>query len=143
MLLMGRFVINQTYLSKNSQGDQINLIGFKIDRYIYKDTYISGEALGAYSGKAGGYAVGLLGLGRRFVFNKYFNAFAELLFGGAGGGGVNVGGGFIYQPMVGIEYTPKSNLGIQLSFGKTKSISGNLDTNTLDIGFSYKFKTVE
>jgi len=35
------------------------------------------------------------------------------------------------------------NLGIQLSFGKAKSLSGNLDANILDVGFSYKFRTVE
>ncbi len=136
-------ISNQTYLDKNSKDSKINLIGFKIDRYISDNTYLSGEALGAYNGKSGGYAVGLLGVGKRYMINNSLSAFGEFLIGGAGGGGVDVGGGLIYQPMVGLEYKLRNNLGVQLSFGKTKSISGSLDTNVLDFGFSYKFRTVE
>ncbi len=134
---------NQTYFKKNKENHKINLIGFKLSRYVDKNIFISGEALGAYLGGSGGYAVGLMGVGKRVIINKYINLYAELLAGESGGGGVKVGGGFVYQPSIAIEYNIKNNIGIQMSFGLVKSINGKLNTNSLDIGILYKFKTIE
>lgn len=138
---------NQYYMSdknirKNSNNSSLSLMGFKIDKYLDKRFYVSGQALGAYSGQSGGYAVGLVGLGVRVPMGTKMNLFAQMSAGVAGGGGVDTGNGMIYQPMIGIEYKISSSFGIQTSFGKVEAIDGNLDTMTIDVGFSYKFRTI-
>ena len=138
---------NQYYMSdksirKNSNNSSLSLIGFKVDKYLDKHFYISGQALGAYSGQSGGYAVGLVGLGARVPVGTKVNLFAQMSVGVAGGGSVDTGNGMIYQPMVGVEYKINNSFGIQTSFGKVKAIDGNLDTMAIDVGFSYKFRTI-
>ncbi|MFK5881897.1 MAG: hypothetical protein QM482_06750 [Sulfurospirillum sp.] len=140
-------ISNQYYLGdksirKNSDASALSLIGFKIDKYLDKNFYISGQALGAYSGHSGGYAVGLVGLGRRIPVGEKINLFAQMSIGVAGGGSVATGNGMIYQPMIGAEYKINNSFGVQTSFGKVKAIDGNLDTMAVDVGFSYKFRTI-
>ncbi len=140
---------NQTYLSdksirKNQTDDTpVDLIGFKIDRFISEDTYISGQALGAYEGKSGGYAVGLIGIGNRVEINNDWSVFGEFAIGASGGGSIDTGGGAIVQPSVGTEYKIYEDLGFQVSIGKIKALGGNLNTNVFDFGLNYKFKTIE
>jgi len=66
-----------------------------------------------------------------------------MLIGVAGGGNVASGDGLVFQPMIGAEYKINESFGIQTSFGKIKALNGNLDTMLMDIGFSYKFKTID
>lgn len=140
---------NQTYLSdkfirKNQTDDiPIDLIGFKVDRFITDDIYVTGQALGAYKGKSGGYAVGLVGIGQRFVLNNDWSTFVECALGASGGGSVDTGDGAIIQPTVGLEYKIYNDLGFQASIGKIKATSGNLDTAVMEFGLNYKFKTLE
>ncbi|VAY86336.1 hypothetical protein MNB_ARC-1_990 [hydrothermal vent metagenome] len=142
MQFSNQYYFSDSSIRKNGDDTAMNLIGFKIDRYFNNGFYLSGQALGAYSGKSGGYAVGLVGLGKRISYNKSINFFAQILGGVAGGGNVASGDGFVYQPMIGVEYKVSDSFGIQTSLGKVKAINGELDTAVLDIAFSYKFKTI-
>ena len=129
-------IYNQTYLQKINNNN-INLIGIKISKY-YNNLYFSSDALGAYKGEAGGYAVGLVGVGYR-----YFDVSCGVDFGVAGGGGVDVGGGFIYQANVGYEYDIDQDISLKLSILQTKAFKGLLDTTALNIGIVYKFRVIE
>ncbi len=139
---------NQRYFSdKNirkggSDSSAINLIGFEIDKLLDNDFYFTGEALGAYSGNSGGYAVGLIGIGKRKQITKKFDLFTKMLVGVAGGGGVSTGSGLVFQPMVGLGYRYSNSIGIRGSFGRVKAMSGSLDTFVFDLGISYKFKSI-
>ena len=132
---------NQTYVQKNKT--PLNLIGFELDRFLDKTTYIYGEALSAYSGGAGGYSVGLVGFGNKVQMGEKMDLFARLGIGVAGGGGVDTGGGFIYQPMVGVEYNPTKSFGIETSVGYVRAINGGLNAAVLNVGIAYKFKTLD
>lgn len=143
MQFSNQYYFRDSSIRKNGDDTALSLIGFKIDRFLNNDFYISGQALGAYSGKSGGYAVGLVGLGKRVAYNNYINFFAQMLIGVAGGGNVASGDGLVFQPMIGAEYKINESFGIQTSFGKIKALNGNLDTMLMDIGFSYKFKTID
>jgi len=140
---LNQYYVSDSSIKKNGDDTALNLIGFKIDRFLVNDFYISGQALGAYNGNSGGYAVGLVGLGKRLVYNKSLNFFTQMNIGVAGGGNVASGDGFVYQPMIGAEYRINESFGIQTSFGKIKAFNGNLDTWVIDLGFSYKFKTID
>lgn len=140
--------INQTYLGsdtlrKNGSNDSVQLLGIKLDRYLDDDAYLTGQALAAYQGEAGGYAVGLVGFGQEFKVDDRLSLFAEVSTGVAGGGGINTGGGAIVQPMLGLNYKLNSDFILQTSIGKLKSIKNGGDTNVIEFGLQYKFKTVE
>jgi len=146
--LWGIRAINQTYLGsntlrKNGSGDSVQLLGIKLDRYLDDDIYLTGQALSAYQGEAGGYAVGLIGIGHEYKVDDNLNLFAELNAGVAGGGGINTGGGAIVQPMLGLNYKLSPNFSLQTSIGKLKAVEGGGNTNVVEFGLRYQFKTVE
>lgn len=140
---------NQIYLgNKNirksgTDSTSLKLIGFKVDRFLDKNYFISGQALGAYSGHSGGYAVGLVGFGKKIAFREHWDLITQLSIGAAGGGNVATGSGLIYQPMIGLEYKINDSFGLSTSFGKVKAVGGKLDATVLDFGFSYKFRSID
>ncbi|MEW5771858.1 MAG: hypothetical protein AB1831_16080 [Pseudomonadota bacterium] len=136
---------NQTLLSparKNGSTDQVNLIGAKADLLSGEHLYLSGQALGAYQGGAGGYAAGLVGLGwRQPLLSRDNHVFAEILTGAAGGGGIAVGGGGQVQAMIGMERSIGDNLTLLVSLGRLHPLSGTEGTTVVDISLGYRFST--
>ena len=146
--LWGVRAVNQTYLGsdtlrKNNSNDSVQLLGIKLDRYLDDDTYLTGQALAAYQGEAGGYAVGLVGIGQEFDISNKLSLSTEISAGVAGGGGINTGGGAIIQPMLGLSYKFSSDFSLQASIGKLKSFSNGGDTNVIEFGLQYQFKSIE
>jgi len=140
--------VNQTYLGsntlrKNGSDESVQLLGVKLNRYLDDDTYLTGQALAAYQGKAGGYAVGLIGIGQEFSVTDKLNFSAEMNIGVAGGGGIATGGGGVIQPTFGLTYKLNPDVNLRASVGKLKAINNGGDTKLLEIGLSYRFKTVE
>jgi hypothetical protein len=139
-----RFV-NQTYfysdtLTNNpTHTDNIQLTGVKLDWYLTDKLYVSGQALAAYAGKAGGYAAGMFGLGYVQPIGLGFNAIAELDIGAGAGGAIQTGGGAILQPMAGLSYNFTKNVALSAMAGKIMAINGPLEANVLDIAIVYKF----
>jgi len=138
-----RYFGNKNIRKSSTDATSLSLVGLEVDRFLDSHYYMVGAALGAYSGHSGGYAVGLIGMGRRVAIRKNWDLFAKVLLGVAGGGDVSTGGGFIYQPMVGAEYKFSKSFGIQTSFGHVKAFNGTLNTTVLNLGFSYKFRSID
>ncbi len=142
-------ISNQTYLSSETirkdgeSDDPVQLMGVKANRFLTGELYITGQALGAYDGDVGGYAVGLLGLGYNRQIGEKISLFAELSVGAAGGGGVAVGGGGIYQPMAGLRYAIIKDLSLQASAGRVTAFEGGLDATVVDLGIVHHFQTIE
>ena len=130
---------------KSSSSQDLNLVGLKIEKFLTNSLYLTGQAHGAYAGEAGGYAVGLIGAGweiplrgdGRLSFN------AELSAGAAGGGGVDVGGGAIIQPLVGLTWRLNNQLAARLEAGRVKALEGKLDSNLIGFGLTYEFSRPE
>lgn len=113
----------------------VDLTNLKLDAFIHNKFYITGQALGAYEGKAGGYAVGFLGVGRKISSNVG----AELLVGVAGGGGIAVGSGKIIQPMVDFELPLTKAWSAEFSTGYIKAVNSSLSAFVFNIGAVYQF----
>ena len=127
-----------------SGANRIGMIAIKIDRFIQNGFYLTGQAMGANSGGAGGYAVGLVGAG--FETAPLIGSVGmdtELLVGASGGGGVAVGGGAIIQAMAGAYASMGHNLSFNCSIGEVKSIRGTLQSPLIDIGIGYSFSNIE
>ena len=141
-------VSNKTYnsnstIKKNGQpSPNIQLLGFKINRYLTDNFYLSGQAFSAYKGKAGGYATGLFGVGYNKNISKSFYINCEALVGAGGGGGIATGGAMIYQGELGVGYKLNKNLSLETMLGKVKAKNGTLDTNTAQVALKYNIFTL-
>ena len=130
---------------KNGSYQDLSLIGFKVEKFVTDAIYLSGQAQGAYTGDAGGYAVGLIGAGWEIPLREdgrlSFNV--ELAAGAAGGGGVDVGGGAILQPQMGLTWHFSDQFAVNLEAGRVKALDGKLDSNVLGVGLMLEFSRPE
>ncbi|MEQ1592321.1 MAG: hypothetical protein ABL892_08035 [Thiobacillaceae bacterium] len=130
---------------KDGSNRDVSLVGFKIEKFLSDAVYLSGQAYGAYTGDAGGYAVGLLGVGWEIPLreDKRLSFNVELAAGAAGGGGVDVGGGTIVQPKLGLTWRLNEQFAARLEAGKVKALNGNLDSSVIGAGLTYEFSRPE
>lgn len=121
-------------------GRDLDTIGLSLNRYVSDNLYLTGQAHSAFRGGAGGYSVGLFGVGARASLNSSGTSLSgELLLGAAGGGGVASGGGAIVQPMVYLRQAFTDAVGLKAGVGRVKSVKGSLDSTVLDLSVSVGF----
>ncbi|WP_233131487.1 hypothetical protein [Tenacibaculum holothuriorum] len=116
-------------------------ISLQVNLFLNKYIYATGQTSFANFGDAGAYAEGIVGLGvqtNSFLNNKV-NAFAQLLGGAAGGGGISTGQGLIIKPSVGLNYKLTENLNLRGGLGYVKARGGSLSSTMLNFGLSYNF----
>ena len=143
---------NQTYFNVAKTDDIFNvreidlqLIGLKANFDLNKWLYVTGEASFAYSGRSGGYAHGMVGLGvysPRFLDTK-MRAFAEIITGAGGGAGVDTDEGILIKPSIGLSYDINNRISILASGGKYYSPFGNVNSNMLSLGLSFNLSTLK
>lgn len=139
------YFVDEDTLRKNGvvDGRRIDLIGVMLDVMATRNIYLTGQALGAYDGGAGGYAVGLVGAGYRVpLFNDDFSLGAELTAGASGGGGLAVGHGIITQPMLFARYEIAPQLELEAGYGRMMALSGDFDPAVLHLAFNYRYSTL-
>ena len=129
------------YKAARKDGTVRNLdaVTMKVNRFMLSNFYVTGQAHSAFAGGAGGYSVGLFGLGTQWPVFARTRVGAELLAGAAGGGGVETRGGALVQPMayVDVEVTPQ--LSLRLSGGKVKSLRGPFNSSVFDLSVAFPF----
>jgi hypothetical protein len=136
---------NQTYIHPQRRtklaSPTIQLVKLQIDNMLTKNIYITGQATSAYLGHAGGYSAGMIGLG--LMSNKFFNdklgVNVEVLAGAGGGGRLDVAGGAIINPQIGINYFVNNLVSAQLAYGRIFALKGRLSANTIGIGLLFNF----
>ena len=106
--------------------------------------YILGEAGFAYSGRFGGYAHGLTGLGIKTnnILNNKINLFAEVAGGAAGGAGVDTGEGIVIRTTAGINCNLNNNITLTTSAGKFFAPFGNVNSTNINIGINFNFASL-
>jgi len=130
------FAMNQASRKSNTiEPVNVDLASLKLDAYINSWMFLSGHALGAATGGAGGYAAGLVGPG--FQFARYVSL--ELLIGAAGGGGLAVGEGKIFQPMLNFELPISNSFGFEASLGYIEAIGGGMSGPVSNFSIAYYF----
>ncbi len=135
-------VAHQWYFDAQRKGGttrDMELLGAKIDWMGGDWWYLTGQALSAYDGEAGGYSEGHWGAG---VYSPSWNnwqLYAEMLLGAGGGGGVDSGNALLYKPSGGLEYNLNQDFAVQTGAGKIISNSGNLDATYIDVNFVWRF----
>ena len=84
----------------------MGLVGVEYSYFLDENWFATFETAGAVSGGVGGYAELLAGLGYRLPLTKNdrLAILPALTIGGAGGGEVESGGGFVTRANLGLEY---------------------------------------
>jgi hypothetical protein len=116
-------------------------LGFQIDYFPNRTVYLSGQGMAAYGrGNAGAYMTGLLGAGLHFPLGNT-PTFIELeaLAGAAGGGGVAVGGGFVWQANAGIGIELTDAFSLIATAGRLDAPGGEFEADVVGISIGYQF----
>lgn len=113
-----------------------------LDLFLTDRTYFTGNAQTVMLGDAGGYAVGLLGLGYAMPVTDKWTVSLEGYLGAAGGGGIDTGGGLMGGGRLELDYKLSETLALSGGVGILKSLrGGGAEPVTLHLGFKTSFTT--
>jgi len=118
----------------------VDLLGFQLDYFINEKFFLSGQGIGAYKGKGGGYMTGLVGAGLHLpVFETPLFVEGDALIGAAGGGGLDVAGGLVWQADLAIGWRFSDALSVQSGYGFMRAPKGNFKARVLSLSLGYYF----
>ena len=133
--------------SKTTSGglldDSVGILGVEYSYFLDENWFTTFETAGAVSGGVGGYAELLAGLGYRLPLTKddRLALLPALSIGGAGGGAVETGGGFVARANLGLEYRLSPHLSLIMDGGYFSAPDGNFDTPYLGFNLAYVMET--
>lgn len=118
----------------------VEFLGFEFGHFFTHELFLFLNFSGAIHGNENGYADELLGLGYRLpLLHSAFSAIVKLAAGSGGGGAVNTGGGFIYNPILGLEYSVNSALSVELDGGYIDAPKGHFSAKEFSVLLKYYF----
>ncbi len=125
--------------SGGSLDDSIGLVGVDYSYFLDKNWFATFETAGAVAGGVGGYAELLGGIGYRLPLTKddRMALLPALTIGGAGGGDVKTGGGFVARANLGLEYRLFPDLNMIIEGGYFSAPDGNFDTPYVGFNLAY------
>ena len=118
--------------TKNTEGNiqdgTMGLVGAEFDHYFTKNVFWWLKTSGAFTGIPNGYMDVLGGLGVHLPLGTTDLALVPQLGAGGGGGGmVETGGGFLVNPLLGIEWAVLPQLSLRASSGYLWSPKGQMN----------------
>lgn len=137
--------VNQTYFKaspnwRSSNADQsVSNLGVQIDYFLTPRWFLTGQGLAAHSGKAGGYATGLVGVGSQWPVAERWFVEGEALMGAAGGGGLAVGSGLVRQINASVGYRLSKSLSVMATAGQIAALRGDFKAKVLGVSLAYQF----
>ncbi len=139
-------MIQQNYFKgadgwRNHHADQeVRLLGLQLDSFQNDHFYLSGQGIAAYQGQAGGYMTGLVGGGVHLpLFDSPLFLELETLVGAAGGGGLDVAGGFVWQGNAALGYQLSDCYSIIGTYGYMSAPKGDFRAMVLGLTLAYRF----
>jgi hypothetical protein len=129
---------------RKAGGDpSLSAVSLGVRRAVDDHVYLSGRAVSAFSGGAGAYSAGLLGLGWATDAQAAsgWAAGVEADAGAGGGGGVNSVGGAIIEPTAWLARSVGGAGRLQLSAGWVRSLRGGLSSPVLGLAWSVALNT--
>lgn len=125
-----------------NQGSPL-MIDTSIDLFITKNLYFTGHGYTALDGEAGGYQIGLVGLGYRIPLNDQFDLSLEAMLGAGGGAGVDTVGGLLMGYRFDFDYKLTDAAYLTVGGGQVRTLmGGGMAPMTLNIGMKFPFTTL-
>jgi hypothetical protein len=138
---------NSNYRNKETiPNNEVFMIEAGIDLFLASKTYITGQAYTSFAGDAGGYQIGLIGLGYTwplaFLGKEKWTGSAEVYIGAGGGAGVNTQGGLLTGGRVSVSVPIWNELQWKTGVGTLAAIrGGGMNPLTLHSGISIPFRS--
>jgi hypothetical protein len=118
----------------------VNLLGIQLDYFVTENLFLTGQGIAAYQGKAGAYMTGLVGVGAHVpLFGSPLFVELEALAGAAGGGGLSVGGGLVWQTNAGLGYQLSDAYSVIGTYGYMSAPKGPFRARVLTVSIGYNF----
>jgi hypothetical protein len=126
--------------TSTSRGGPVRMASLRLALPLSPHLYLAGEAAFGTSGRAGGYAEGLVGAGLESSPLPALGttAFAEFTLGAGGGGGVETRGGAMIQPALGLNQPISEGLDLTLRLGRARALHGGLDATMVALGLRWR-----
>ncbi|MBL1437264.1 MAG: hypothetical protein COB08_013825 [Rhodobacteraceae bacterium] len=119
------------------------MIDIKIDLFLTPSLYLSGQAYTALAGGAGGYQIGLFGLGYRHKLAPRWSLSGEALVGAGGGAGIDTKGGLLLAYGLDLDYALTERILVTLGAGQIMTMQGGgMAPLTANIGLKLPFTTL-
>lgn len=119
------------------------MIDTKIDLFLSPNIYFSGQAYTALAGGAGGYQIGLFGLGYRHKFAPGWSLSGEAFVGAGGGAGVDTKGGLLLAYGLDLDYALTERVLVTFGAGQVMALQGGgMAPLTANIGLKFPFTTL-
>lgn len=119
------------------------MIDTKIDLFLSDNLYLSGQAYTALAGGAGGYQIGLIGLGYRHRLTPRWSLSGEAFVGAGGGAGVDTKGGLLLAYGVDLDYALTERMYLTLGAGQVMALqTGGMAPLTANLGLKFPFTTL-
>ena len=125
--------------SGESFNDSLGIVGVDYSYFLDENWFATFETAGAATGGVGGYAELLAGIGYRLPLTKddRLALLPALTIGGAGGGAVETGGGFVARANLGLEYRLSTDLSMILDGGYLTAPDGTFETPYVGFNLAY------
>lgn len=124
---------------KDGRIGSLDTIGLKLTRELGEHVYATGQAHSAFGGGAGAYSVGLVGLGVATRPDSPWRFGAELLAGAAGGGGVQTGGGALYQALAWAGLASAGGSEWRVGVGAARARRGGSTSPVIELSWTRAF----
>ena len=119
------------------------MIDMKIDLFVSENIYFSGQAYTALAGGAGGYQIGLVGLGYRHRLAPRWSLSGEGFVGAGGGAGVDTQGGLLLAYGLDLDYALTERMYLTAGAGQVMALQGGgMAPITANLGFKFPFTTL-
>lgn len=115
----------------------VDNLGVQLDYFVLPGAYLTGQALAAFSGDAGAYMTGLLGAGVHQEISGPLFAELEGLVGAAGGGGLDVGSGLVWQTNASLGYQISEDVAFMVTGGYIDAFKRKFDANVLGLSLVF------
>jgi hypothetical protein len=114
-------------------------LGVQLDYFLSPQWFLTGQGLAAVTGNAGAYMTGQVGTGGQWQAADRWFVEGEALLGAAGGGGLAVGGGLVWQVNAGIGYRLSKTLSVIATASQVTALRGAFAAKVVGAALAYEF----
>jgi hypothetical protein len=116
------------------------LMNVQFDYLAYPQVYLTGQAYTAFTGEAGGYQMGLLGIGYQLPFAENMAVSGEFLLGAGGGAGIATGGGALAGAKLELAIPVTEVISFSFGAGWLGAMKGDgMNGATVHAGLEFRF----
>ncbi len=118
------------------------LIYADLDVFLTNDLYLTGHAYTAATGDAGGFQIGLVGLGYTLPLTDKLSLSAEFLLGSAAGAGINAQGGLVGGAKIEADYHLNDSVSLSFGLGQIQTLQGGgMHPAAVSLGLKFPITT--